>query len=513
MKKENGISLIKICIIVAIIFLIATICAFIFKESKEKKEVNKFISQMELIQEKVNWIRSKYKVWEKYAPNETGNFYAYLQELGYSNANSATNPYIDEFNRIIMELEKKNVNNWNSNIDTIIANYCYFSPEDLKKYFGIENIESHIIINFYTGNIISKKGVLEEDKILYRQYDSQMGNKLVIPQIYNNDIIPKIEIVENFGLRQKVKIELDKKSNSNIMEIYYYSSSTDENKKVCSKLNGYTYNRDENAAYFYIETSGDYTFIVEDTNFVQYPQIEYKFNLCNPPEMLDGMLGIYWDENGNEIEIVSETNGNWYNYSKNDLRLANAKTEDGSYWVWIPRFAYKKTIESLDIQFVNEMSNIATDRKTINGYKICEAFKEDGEVSGFWISKFQGNIEKNQIYFKPGRTLSVFKLSNIRSKYKKMLDIKIRNYANIMSENELTAALMLSDSAEINISNDLVHYAGGSPNEEEFKNNKKYSSSNNVFGVYDLKTSENELIRESSLNEEGRIRLSLKKIN
>ena len=80
MKKESGISLIKICIIVAIIFIVATICAFIFNESYEKKELNIYISQMELIQEKVNWVRSEYKIWDEYDPNETGNFYTYLQE-------------------------------------------------------------------------------------------------------------------------------------------------------------------------------------------------------------------------------------------------------------------------------------------------------------------------------------------------------------------------------------------------------------------------------------------------
>ena len=32
---------------------------------------------------------------------------------------------------------------------------------------------------------------------------------------------------------------------------------------------------------------------------------------------------------------------NWYDYDKK--QWANAKTLDGSYWVWIPRYAYKIT--------------------------------------------------------------------------------------------------------------------------------------------------------------------------
>lgn len=506
MKKENGISLMNICIIVAIIFLIATICAFIFKESNEKKMLNKFISQMELIQEKVNWVRSEYKIWENYNPNESGNFYTYLQSLNYSNANNASNPYIDEFNKIIQSIDNSNVNYWDSNIDSIITNYCYFSPEDLNNCFGLDNIDFDVIINFYTGNVISKNGIVEENNIIYRQYDSKMGNKLVTTQIYNSGILPKLEIVENHGLSQRVKISLDKKANSSIMEVYYYSSLTDENKKMCSKLNGYNYNKEENAVYFNIETSGEYTFIVEDTNFVQYPKIECQFNLCNPPQMLAGMMGIYWEENGNETRIISEHDSKWYNYSKNDFRMANAKTEDGNYWVWIPRFLFKETTESTDVEFVIGKSNIATNNKTMSGYEINKAFSENGEISGFWISKFQGNIKDNKLQFKPGQTLGVVTINNIKNRYDNLIDSNLRIYFDIMSEYELDSALLLSEAVGVNISNNLVHYAGGSPNEDGFKDNVQYSSSNNIYGIFDLKTSENEITKNSKGNEEGRFR-------
>ena len=55
------------------------------------------------------------------------------------------------------------------------------------------------------------------------------------------------------------------------------------------------------------------------------------------------------------------------------------------------------------------------------------------------------------------------------------------------------------------IANDLVHYAGGSPNEKEIINNTKYSSSNNISGVFDTETSEVEITRNSEVKE-GRFR-------
>lgn len=509
MKNENGITLINICIIVAIILIIATICAFIFEESNEKKELKIYISQMELIQEKVNWVRSEYKIWDDYNPNETGNFYTYLQSLGYSNANNSSNPYIEEFNKIIKSIDDKKPENWDSNIDIILANYCYFSSEDLKTYFDLDNINLNVIVNFYTGNVISKEAVKDEDEIIYRQYDSKMGNKLVTPQIYNNEANPRLEIIENYGLTQKVKISLDTTANADIMEIYYYSNITDENKKMCSNLNGYTYNQEENAAYFNIETSGDYSFIVEDTNFVQYPKIEYQFNLCNPPELIDGMMGIYWEENGNETRIVSENDAKWYSYSKNDFRMANAKTEDGNYWVWIPRFLFKETTEGTDIEFVKGKTNIATNNKAMTGYEINKAFSEDEEISGFWMAKFQANLENNELNFKPGKTLSLFTLQEAKSNYKNLINDDDSLYFDIMSDEKLNSILTISRAIEIEISNNLVHYAGGSPNEEDFKENVKYSSTNNVYGIYDLMTSENEITNNSKGYEEGRFRLVL----
>ena len=58
------------------------------------------------------------------------------------------------------------------------------------------------------------------------------------------------------------------------------------------------------------------------------------------PIIKEGMTPIKWDEKGREVETTVK-DPNWYNYNRK--KWANAKTKDGSYWVWIPRFAYKIT--------------------------------------------------------------------------------------------------------------------------------------------------------------------------
>lgn len=503
MKKENGITIGKICIKLVIFLIIIGCIFFIFKTTNQKVVLKNYVAKMEFLQEKTNLVKNEYKLWKNYNPNETGNFYAYLQELGFSNANSSSNIYIDEFNRIIDELNASNLQNWNPSADVIITNYCYFSSEDIKKYFKIDNINLDVIINFYTGNIISRQGIKDEDKIIYRQYDAKIGNKLTTIQTYNSEIIPEIEIIENYGLEQKIKISLPGE-NADILQVYYYLDNENSNMKSCSKLKNYSYDAEDNAVYFSIDKSGKYTFIVEDTSFVRYSKIVKEFNLCNSPNLLENMLGIYWDENGIEKQIVSSSDSNWYSYAEEDFRMANAKTEDGNYWVWVPRYIFKETTEGIDIEFVNGKTNVATNNKSMPGYIIHEAFSENGEIKGFWIAKFQTNIENERINIKPGKTLTVTSCENAKNNYKKLLNYNAKN--DIMSKNEKNATLIISKAVEIDISNDLVHYAGGSPNEDEFKKNIQYSSTNNVYGIYDLLTSENEITRDSKNNEIGRFR-------
>lgn len=92
---------------------------------------------------------------------------------------------------------------------------------------------------------------------------------------------------------------------------------------------------------------------------IQTP-IQASRTLPNAPVLATGMKAIVWDGNlespGNELEInpntwttiIGDDDVTWYNYKIGDGRTdtrdniwANAKTSDGSYWVWIPRYAYR----------------------------------------------------------------------------------------------------------------------------------------------------------------------------
>ena len=63
----------------------------------------------------------------------------------------------------------------------------------------------------------------------------------------------------------------------------------------------------------------------------------------NEPNYKDtGLIPVTIQEDGT-LNEADTTNHNWYSYTKEKNNWANAKTEDGSLFVWIPRFAYKIT--------------------------------------------------------------------------------------------------------------------------------------------------------------------------
>src|SRR5690606_15099075 len=91
---------------------------------------------------------------------------------------------------------------------------------------------------------------------------------------------------------------------------------------------------------------------------------------------------------------------------------------DGSYFVWIPRYAYKMNgkyhsniANSFDIKFLNGLTNSTIDNTTIetvgyiadlnsepsttkntkNNYFLHPAFQNDN-ILGFWVAKFEPSV-------------------------------------------------------------------------------------------------------------------------
>ncbi len=151
---------------------------------------------------------------------------------------------------------------------------------------------------------------------------------------------------------------------------------------------------------------------------------------ANSPKLLQGMIPIKWDDD-NEIIETTKYDSDWYNYGAK--KWANAITKDGediaTFWVWIPRYAYKITDgfhqtalnPEIDIKFLSGTTNNSKDGTKIetddyNGstkntsmhYFLHPAFifGEDendnpNQIEGFWVAKFEPSGEENNIKILP----------------------------------------------------------------------------------------------------------------
>ena len=145
------------------------------------------------------------------------------------------------------------------------------------------------------------------------------------------------------------------------------------------------------------------------------------------------MTAITW-ENGVEKEVKAPHANpeKWYDYYAG--RMANAKTKDGSYWVWIPRFAYRITYytdasQSVVKGYYTDKGFVAADMETAidesaiktpyfkmekefvpnyetiktKGFRVHEAFGKAGsQRKGFWISKYMAGTDGR---FAPNNTI------------------------------------------------------------------------------------------------------------
>jgi len=176
--------------------------------------------------------------------------------------------------------------------------------------------------------------------------------------------------------------------------------------------------------------------ITDFDNLLQYVKEEG----VNKPKLLDGMAPIKFTTNL-VTETTSENDANWYSYT--DKQWANAQTEDGSMWVWIPRFAYKivndGTNAPVDVVFLvgstdnyyDTDGNLQTAKRaksateivdTTTGYTVHPAFTNetsiqyanggwDEELTGIWVAKFEAAYAEGDVT--GGRNMAASRPSSV----------------------------------------------------------------------------------------------------
>ena len=219
----------------------------------------------------------------------------------------------------------------------------------------------------------------------------------------------------------------------------------------------------------------------------------------NTPKLGSGMTPIKW--NGSSWVNTTGSDKDWYDYTAK--KWANAKTSDGSMWVWIPRYAYSITsgyhsssAGNIEVEFMkgltNETSTGRTSFQNASGqgnWNIHPAFNYGQTVSGLWVAKFEASNSSGKIKVVPG--VSSWRSITVNDIYTNCLNYNKTLNSHMMKNDEWGAVAYLSKSkygkqnAEVDINSDSSYYTGGGSG-NAYVTNVGQSTTGTVHGVYDM---------------------------
>lgn len=260
------------------------------------------------------------------------------------------------------------------------------------------------------------------------------------------------------------------------------------------------------------------------------PCFNYQ-NAPTSPELPDGMIPIKFDGEVIKKADINNQDNDWYNYYEGkwaNAVMVNSETRTNymnatagttitssnilAYYVWIPRYSYElfsenqTTMKQICINFEN-----STDTKQ-NGNKEGSLLTHPSftfgntEQNGIWVSKFKstGSIESPTA--KPNAGIS--KLALISRQYQQSQ--KFNDYLTTTGQNNYDVHMLKNtdwgaisylaysqygicnngDSTCNSIEANTTDYSGGGSG--WMTQNTNQSTTNNIYGVYDMKSSKQE---------------------
>lgn len=382
MKNKNsqkGITIIALVITVIMLLILASVATYTGIESYDKAEQIKFVSQMKLIQTKVD---------EK------------VQEDGFT---------LEGYGTILTDEQKQTINNAVANGEILspteddYSNYVrYFSKEQLSTQLSLDNIDEGIIINFKTREVISTVGFEYGGTIYYTQYKLPKGEKLTQYEKPNTTLsVEYSKILQD--LSWVIKIEEAKrieKDNTDGTELKLDTLKYELGKKN-SNGDEYTYLKQTNPNEILISEAGDYSIKVID-NAGNETEKKFTIKIANPPMIKDNWVKLKKKKTINEKYETTDAfekgvdGTKWYDYS-NNAQFAYAMNENNDCFVWVPRYA--KNNSTNEIKFIKGNSNIFEDNTKMNSnWTVPEEFSPNGiKLTGFWLKVTSPNPEEKGI--------------------------------------------------------------------------------------------------------------------
>lgn len=342
-KDNKGITLVALIMTIILMLILVSVTTYSGINSYKHTQVTKFVTQMQLLQAKVDDLVSSKTDEELNSMN-----------LQTPTAQGQQNVINNAFNN--QEITSNNIND-----------YKLFTKEDILNILDVEDVQSDIIVNLTTREIVSLVGIEYEGKTYYTQYKLPNGQTVINNENTSRDLDFTIELSID-GINSSITFKDIKITNGTLS----YKEQSDNYSQI---ITNYTEKRKEYK--INVSKSGIYTFKLQDNTSNQNSEVQETIILTNKPK--------------------TSLNLNQYNYGKDSTKWAYAQ-KDGVNYVWIPRFAYKTNTDtsSIDIKFIKGNSNIATDNTYINNEWTTPTnftLGDGTKLTGVWINIDSSNQE------------------------------------------------------------------------------------------------------------------------
>ena len=378
-KSQKGITIIALVITIIMLLILASVATYTGIESYDKAEQIKFVSQMKLIQAKVD---------EK------------VQEEDFDSTTIGTGLTEEQKQILINSVQNDGISDPTG--DEEFENFVrYITKEQLSEQWDLDNIDEDIIVNFKTREVISTVGFEYGGTTYYTQYKLPKGEKLT--QYNNTNTTLSFEYLKiPQDLSYLIKITEVKRITKDGSEIQLKLDTLKyELGKKNTEGDGYNYLKQTNPSEIVISQAGDYKIKVVD-NVGTEAEKNFTIKIANPPiiksswKKITQTKGINTD--GEQIETFKDMDNNtiWYDYSEN-TRFAYAMNESNDYLVWIPRYA--KNNSTNKIKFIKGNSDVFEDNTKMDDiWTVPEEFSPNGiKLTGFWLKVKGPNKEKKGI--------------------------------------------------------------------------------------------------------------------
>ena len=360
-------------------------------------------------------------------------------------------------------------------------------------------------------------GLVNGDIIYARLYDGTSSGKYANIEV-RDDIVPTATIklsgtaVEIGKPLTAEVVQTDNESGININQTKWVLNTEAGNIGIeASKYTGGTFAKTQETITIPTTTGGTYYLhvltvdnagnkkeVISERIVITSVPKNWKKTTSNDPEWYDYGTEVNAPKLGEGMTPIVYIGEN----KPTEKKWANAMTEDGSMWVWIPRYAYSITsgyhsssTGNIDVEFMKGLTNeTSTGRKSFDNvsgqgkWNIHPAFNYGTAVSGLWVAKFEASNGSGKIKVEPGvqswRSVTVNNIYTSCLNYNKTLN------SHMMKNDEWGAVAYLSKSrygksAEVDRNGNSSYYTGGGSG-NAYVNNVGQSTTGTVYGAYDM---------------------------